>query len=169
MNLRPASHSQGAILLGAAAILTAAICAGLLANELSSRPLSLFASEDAVRPEVPPAVAYVGLAEVRARQEEPGVLIIDARPPEEFAAGHIEGAVNLPVADFDKQSRSLQARLRAAASLICYCDGLGCDDGARLCALLSAAGYRDVTLMYEGWEGWQQAGYPTSLAQGASQ
>lgn len=169
MNRRPAPGNQGTILLGAAAILTVAICMGLVANQLSSRPLPLFASEDAVRPGMPPAVAYVGLAEVKARQEEPGVLIIDARSPEEFAAGHIPGAVNLPAADLDRLSRALEARLRAATFLICYCDSLACDDGARLCALLSAAGYSEVALMFEGWQGWQQAGYPTSSGQETSQ
>lgn len=162
MNLRPAPDSQGTILLGAAAILTAAICLGLLANQFSSRRLPLFGSEQSLRPEVPSAVAYIGLEEVNSRREEPGVLIIDARLPEEFAAGHIEGAVSLPVADFDGQSLRLQARLRAATSLICYCDGIACDDSARLCTLLSAAGYQEVMLMFAGWEGWQQAGYPTS-------
>jgi rhodanese-related sulfurtransferase len=144
------------------AIVTVAVCLGLLANHISARSLPLFASEESLRPAVPSAIAYIGLDEVRQRMEEPGVIIIDARPPEAFASGHVRGAVSLPAADFQKQQRSMEARLRAATLLICYCDGITCDDGARLCALLSAAGYRNTTLMFEGWEGWQKAGYPTS-------
>ncbi len=167
MSARPASESQGALLLGAAAIITVAICLGLLANHVSARSLPLFASEESLRPDVPSGVAYMGLSEARARLDEAGVIFLDARSPAEFASGHLRGAVNLPVADFQSASRPLQARLHLATLLICYCDSMTCDDGAQLCGLLSAAGYRQVVLMFEGWEGWQQAGYPVSTGEAA--
>ncbi len=162
MTPNSSANDRGAILLGAAAIVVVAICLGLAANHISTHSLPLFASEQSLRPEVPPSVTYVGMKEVKQRLNEPGVMIIDARTPGEFASGHVQGAVNLPVGDFDREQRAMQARLRAATLLICYCAGITCDDGARLSALLSAAGYSNVMLMFEGWEGWQKAGYPSA-------
>ena len=39
-----------------------------------------------------------------AKAKEPGVLLLDARSADAFAAGHIEGAVNLPFTDFTPES-----------------------------------------------------------------
>ena len=166
MNRWRASYDQGTILLGAAAIFAAAICLGLVANQFSSLALPLFASEESLRPEVPSEVAYVGVSEVSARLEEPGLLLLDARIPDEFALGHLPGAINLYVDDFDSQEPPLRDRLRAATTLVAYCNDMTCDEGARLCARLSAAGYGNVLLMFEGWQGWSDAGHPVS-AEGA--
>ena len=43
------------------------------------------------------------------------------------------------------------------------------DGAARLTELLSDAGYANVALMFEGWEGWRAAGYPSSSGEEASQ
>ncbi|NIM05268.1 MAG: hypothetical protein GTO55_04165 [Armatimonadetes bacterium] len=161
MNLHTTSDDQSATSLGAAAIIILAICLGLLSNHFSSNSLALFASEESLRPEIPPEVDYIGIEEVRMRLGEEGVLILDARPPEEFTEGHIESAVNLYIKDFDDQSLRMQEQLGAASLLICYCDDMMCDRGARLSARLSAAGYGNVVLMFEGWDGWQEAGYPS--------
>jgi rhodanese-related sulfurtransferase len=44
-----------------------------------------------------------------AKVSEPGVVIVDVRTPEEFAAGHLQGAVNLDVSasTFDSQIAAL--------------------------------------------------------------
>ena len=39
-----------------------------------------------------------------AKAKEPGVLLLDARSADAFAAGHIQGAVNLPFTDFTPES-----------------------------------------------------------------
>jgi phage shock protein E len=39
-----------------------------------------------------------------AKAREPGVLLLDARSADAFAAGHIKGAVNLPFTDFTPES-----------------------------------------------------------------
>ncbi|MFM1797126.1 MAG: hypothetical protein RL733_907 [Actinomycetota bacterium] len=47
----------------------------------------------------------MGASEFIAKTAEPGVVIFDVRTPEEFAAGHLQGAVNLDVSasTFDSQ------------------------------------------------------------------
>jgi hypothetical protein len=56
-----------------------------------------------------------------AAAREPGVLILDARSAPAYAAGHIEGAVNLPFTDFTAES--LAALIgRADRPILIYCN-----------------------------------------------
>jgi len=156
-------HHAGAILLGAAAIVVIAISAGLIANYLLPYSLPLFASEQDLNPPVPAELTPISLDQARRRLDEPEVIFLDARSPEAFAAGHVKGALNLPPGSFhDMHASLLQEQLRAAELLICYCDSTTCGQAEHLCELLSAAGYSNVAVMPEGWEGWDQAGYPKS-------
>lgn len=61
----------------------------------------------------------VGASEFIAKIGEPGVVIVDVRTPEEFAAGHLRGAVNLDVsaATFDSQISALDKNVAYAV----YC------------------------------------------------
>jgi len=51
----------------------------------------------------------VGASDFISKISEPGVVIVDVRTPEEFVAGHLQGAVNLDVsaATFDSQIAAL--------------------------------------------------------------
>ena len=61
----------------------------------------------------------VGASEFIAKIGEPGVVIVGVRTPEEFAAGHLRGAVNLDVsaATFDSQISALDKNVAYAV----YC------------------------------------------------
>ena len=48
-----------------------------------------------------PAVAFVGTGELSAMRDADAAIVIDVRTPEEFAAGHLPGAINMPVDSFD--------------------------------------------------------------------
>ena len=63
----------------------------------------------------------VGLAEFQRMAREPNTIILDARSADAFAAGHIEGAINLPFTDFTDQS--LRAALRDPnVRVLIYCN-----------------------------------------------
>jgi len=47
-----------------------------------------------------------------------GARLVDVRTAEEFASGHIEGAVNIPVQDLDRRMRELEP---ASQPLVVYC------------------------------------------------
>ena len=68
-------------------------------------------------------------------------LIIDVRSPQEFAAGHLEGAVNVPYDQIVQRIDSLE-RLEKSSELLLYCQS-----GARsavACSLLAQHGYTRV-------------------------
>lgn len=112
------------------------------------------------------ASAYLGdrsrLAEIdrsalldRLRAGE--VVVIDVRPPAEYAAGHLPGAINVPP---DELAARLDA-LPADRPVVAYCRGTFCvyaDDAVRA---LTAAG-RQAWRLVEGYPEWAAAGLPTA-------
>ena len=64
-----------------------------------------------------------------AKAGEPGVLLLDARSAEAFAAGHIRGAVNLPFTDFTPESLAQVVGDRNRPILI-YCNNNFVNDAA---------------------------------------
>lgn len=73
------------------------------------------------------------------RLVEAGALLLDVRTPEEFAGGHIQGAVNIPVQELERRMAEVGDRERA---VVVYCRS-----GARsatAAAMLRDAGHRRV-------------------------
>ena len=68
-----------------------------------------------------------------------GARLVDVRTPQEFAAGHIEGAVNIPVQDLEQRMVELEPRERP---LVLYCRS-GNRSG-RAAQMLKSAGYTAV-------------------------
>lgn len=50
------------------------------------------------------------------------VTVLDVRPPEEYAAGHLPGAINIPVKELEKRLKELAPELEVVA----YCRGPHC-------------------------------------------
>jgi rhodanese-related sulfurtransferase len=71
---------------------------------------------------------------------------IDVRKPEEFAAGHIEGAKNIPVDDLDQKLDSLDR----SKMTILYCKaGKRC---LRAAEILSKEKFEDVLVLQGGYD-----------------
>ena len=64
----------------------------------------------------------VGWAAFAALRDRPGVLILDARSESAFRAGHIEGAVNLPLTDFTAASLARVVGERRDRPILIYCN-----------------------------------------------
>jgi rhodanese-related sulfurtransferase/DNA-binding transcriptional ArsR family regulator len=93
--------------------------------------------------------------ELRRRAREGSVLVIDVRPPEEYRAGHIPGAVSLPLDELEERMRELPAR----KEIVAYCRGPYCLMAYSAVEKLRARGRRARRLV-EGFPEWRAAGFP---------
>jgi ArsR family transcriptional regulator len=93
--------------------------------------------------------------ELAARLRDGVVTLIDVRPGEEFAAGHIPGAVNIPL---DELPRRLD-ELPADRTVIAYCRGPYCVFAFEAVAELRAKGY-DARRLEDGYPQWWAARRP---------
>lgn len=95
--------------------------------------------------------------EVRQVRASGGV-IVDARSPELFAVGHIEGAVSLPMVEIDAALPDFLDQVGKDRVIITYCSGFGCPDSFDLGMVLIHSGYRDVRVFEGGLPEWRDAG-----------
>jgi rhodanese-related sulfurtransferase len=91
-----------------------------------------------------------------------GALLVDARSPELYAAGHIEGAVSLPLITVDSALDDFLAEFDKDRVMIVYCSGFGCPDSFDLGVFLIEAGYTDVRVFEGGFPEWRDRGLPVA-------
>ena len=80
------------------------------------------------------------------------VVLLDVRPVEEFAAGHIEGARSVPLAELERRL----AELPRDREIVAYCRGPFCAYAHEAVRRLRAAG-RPARRLEDGWPEWQLA------------
>lgn len=95
---------------------------------------------------------------LRRRLESGDVLIIDVRPTPEFRAGHLPGAISLPLSEL----RSALPSIASGKEVVAYCRGPYCLMSAEAVAELRAHGVRAVRLA-DGFPEWKAAGYPVEV------
>jgi len=101
-------------------------------------------------------VSQQALLEMQASQD-PSLLLLDVRTPEEFAAGHIPGAVNIP---YDQVAGRL-AEIPKDDEVVLYCRS---GRRAGLAAeVLAASGYTRLAHLEGDMQGWQSAGRPVEV------
>lgn len=136
-------HLSFVFLLAAGSIVAATLAGGCL----SDAP----APDNQVIRTIPPDQASALIEENR---ENPNFVIVDVRGPDEFAAGHIPGAVNINSANFEEHIGSLDPE---AVYLIC-CQKGGRSAGVR--EMMREAGFSEVYEIEGGMSAWTVAGLP---------
>jgi rhodanese-related sulfurtransferase/DNA-binding transcriptional ArsR family regulator len=101
----------------------------------------------------------LGSADLMRRLEDPGTLVIDVRPAEEYAAGHIPGALSVPLSEL----KGRIALLPPAAEIVAYCRGPYCVLAPQAIQILGRAGLR-ARRLNEGFPEWRLAGLPVEAA-----
>jgi rhodanese-related sulfurtransferase len=72
----------------------------------------------------------------------------------------IQGAISLPVGQFDEQIESFLNQHPPDAFIVTYCSGRTCEDSHNLAQLLSDVGYTHLRVFIDGFPGWKAEGYP---------
>jgi len=140
-------------------LLAASAALGLGVNFFAGEPLPL------LRPLAPSAAAAaVSVGEVDAdfvlqAGNAPGTLLLDARAAAVYRAGHIPGALSLPLAEFSRAFPELEARLRPAGLLVLYCSDRTCGDSSELARRLWDKGLKNLLLYKGGMEDWSGRGH----------
>ena len=97
----------------------------------------------------------VPAGELLERARKGLVTVLDVRPPEEFAAGHLPGAVNIPIHELRKRLSELPKRKEVVA----YCRGPYCLMSYDAVQLLRKEGLKAKRL-HGGLPEWRHAGFP---------
>jgi rhodanese-related sulfurtransferase len=101
------------------------------------------------------ALEAVDATELMERLSAEGVVVLDVRPEEEYRAGHIPGAISVPV---DALESALQT-LPRDREIVAYCRGPYCVFSDEAVSFLRSRGYRAYRLR-QGLPDWRAAGMP---------
>ncbi|MBL7942534.1 MAG: rhodanese-like domain-containing protein [Flavobacteriales bacterium] len=96
------------------------------------------------------------VAQAKTAVEKGGITILDVRTPQEFAAGHIKGAVNIDWYQSDFATKV--ASLDKTKPVLVYCAVGGRSSKAK--TKLNALGFKEVHNMTGGMDAWNEAKYP---------
>jgi rhodanese-related sulfurtransferase len=103
---------------------------------------------------------HINIQEMRRLLGQPGVVLLDARPRDEWEKMRIPGALSLPGNEFDKSYPVLRSRIIHARTVITYCHGYNCGMADYLAGLLAARGHRNLAVYPGGFPEWKRAGLP---------
>lgn len=91
------------------------------------------------------------------KQLKAGEVILDVRNPDEFSAGHIPGAINIPLPELEQR----QGELKSHAKIFIHCKRGGRAKTAR--DLLAGAGFTNLVCVGDaGMDLWIESGYPVA-------
>jgi rhodanese-related sulfurtransferase/DNA-binding transcriptional ArsR family regulator len=93
--------------------------------------------------------------ELLARVQDDLVTVIDVRPAQEYAAGHVPGAENIPLSELEKHLDQFNPELE----IVAYCRGPHCVLAFDAVAMLREKGYKARRLQ-DGYPEWKSAGLP---------
>ena len=106
-----------------------------------------FESKDGLEP--------VPAKELLQRAKAGMVTVLDVRPTEEYAAGHIRGAINVPLAELTRRLREIPS----SKEIVAYCRGPYCLLAFEAVALLRKKG-RKARRLEDGFPEWKSVGLP---------
>jgi rhodanese-related sulfurtransferase/DNA-binding HxlR family transcriptional regulator len=95
-------------------------------------------------------VERIGRSELLARLAEGDVVLVDVRPAEEYAAGHIEGARSIPLEELERRL----AELPEDQEIVAYCRGPLCAYAHEAVRRLRGSG-RSARRLEDGWPEWK--------------
>jgi ArsR family transcriptional regulator len=101
------------------------------------------------------ALEAVSREELMRRLRVGSVTVLDVRPEDEYALGHVPGAINVPL----HALKNRLAKLSRSKEIVAYCRGPYCVLSFEAVALLREKGYK-VRRLEDGMPEWRAAGFP---------
>jgi ArsR family transcriptional regulator len=101
----------------------------------------------------------VGREELMERSRAGLVTVLDVRPADEFALGHLPGALNIPL----NELKARLTELDPGREIVAYCRGAYCVLSFEAVSALRARGFK-VRRLEEGFPEWKAAGLPLEHA-----
>lgn len=117
------------------------------------------------KPLAPPSISGTTLVNAEQALEiilaSSKIVIIDSRHAEEFAKGHIEGAISL--LDTDTSAKSLAKYIHDKNTpILLYCNGERCMRSSNAATTAVKAGYTKIYWFRGGWSEWVEKKMPVS-------
>jgi rhodanese-related sulfurtransferase len=97
----------------------------------------------------------ISRSELMERLKAGVVTVLDVRPEDEFALGHLPGAVNIPLSRLERQLSDLDSD----QEIVAYCRGPYCVLSYEAVAVLRARGF-EARRLEDGLPQWRAAGFP---------
>jgi ArsR family transcriptional regulator len=97
----------------------------------------------------------VSREELMERYRQGLITVLDVRPAEEFAAGHLPGAVNVPLNELEARIEELDP----SQQVVAYCRGAYCVFSFEAVSRLRDRGF-DARRLVDGLPEWRAAGFP---------
>lgn len=103
-------------------------------------------------------IPVVFLTGARQWADDAAAIVFDAREPEQYQAGHLPRALNLPLNSLDQRLGAYAARLTMQTPILVYCGGADCSDALELAVKLREFGFENLTLYPGGYAEWIEYG-----------
>lgn len=139
-------------------------CVGFLINTFRGDGLALvqdYSTKSPLAVELEQQHLSIDIDEARALHSVQGAVFVDARSDDDYLAGHISGALNIPWSDFDNRQVEALTDVTPDSFVIVYCDGEACSLSHEVANALIAQGFANVRVLVNGWSVWKNAGLPT--------
>jgi len=92
-------------------------------------------------------------------------VFIDARFARDFKAGHLKGAISLPINADDDERRKVTVNIAKDARVVLYCQSAGCKFAEIVAIKLMADGFYNISIFRGGWKEWvAKNGKPKKVA-----
>lgn len=136
---------------------------------VSDDPMAMSGSAGSGVPQIPDLDRPIeaSLEQVRRLHEADAALFLDAREADEYAEGHIAGALCVPFDVAAGDPPMLENLETGGKPLVVYCGGGACELSMNLAWELIYAGHSRVVVYMGGYPEWVAAGYPTETGGGA--
>lgn len=103
---------------------------------------------------------FITLSDAREAYTKGNVVMLDARPVEDFNHLHIKNAISLYYEEAPFKWNEHLKSVSKDKHIITYCSDPECESAIRLADTLTKVGFHHVSILLDGLPAWSDAGYP---------